>query len=151
MAGLLVAYFGSYATLRLTRYFVLQEFYCLSCSDTLMQQIKKDYPAASEITVASMRNQIGCGRIQKEGKRIGEAVLVPLFRPLGELEMVIRGHSQVRISAYNNVTDETGSEGGYTRTTLLKEYKVTRRDQRLSPTSPDGLPSQKTNECSVGQ
>ena len=129
LAATLAAYVGVYATLRFTRYFVRQEFLCMSCSATLMQQIRKDHPAARAITVESERNQIGCGRIQKGGKRFAESVLLPLILPPGELEMILRGYSETIVSAFDNVTEDAGSEGPYTRATLLGEYRVTRRDQ----------------------
>jgi hypothetical protein len=130
VAAILAAYIGLYAVLRLTRYFVRQEYLCISCSPAMMKRIQKDHPTPRGVlTVESERNQIGCGKIQKQGKRFAESALLPLFRPLGEGEMVVRGFSVATISVFDNVDEPAASEGTYTRTTLVTNYTVRRKDQ----------------------
>ncbi len=96
----------------------------------MMKRIQKDHPTPRGVlTVESERNQIGCGKIQKQGKMFAESALLPLFRPLGEGEMVVRGFSVATISVFDNVDEPAASEGTYTRTTLVTNYTVRRKDQ----------------------
>jgi hypothetical protein len=126
----LVTYAGTYAVLRLGKYFIRQQFLCLGCSPSMMKRIQRDFPKPKGlIQVASDRNQIGCGKIQKDEKRFGESILLPLFRPLGEVEMRLRGFNAVMIAVTDGVDEPAGSEGSFLRETLLTNYPATRRDQ----------------------
>jgi len=131
-ASVLAAYGGTYCVLRLTKYFVRQEFACQSCSDSVMERIRREHPTLRHISVESQRNQIGCGRIQKDGRRLGEPVLLPLFRPLGELEMRLRGfnHSTMHVQGYVN-DGEPGTETYRTPPSFVCEFAVTRAEQGL--------------------
>ena len=66
----LLLYSGSYCVLRLSKYFVRQEFITFGCPDRIREKypddarpIKDGYTSYS---FESKRNQIGCGRIQKD-------------------------------------------------------------------------------------
>ena len=96
----------------------------------MMKRIHEDHPTPRGVlTVESERNQIGCGRVQKQGKRFAESALLLLFRPLGEGEMAVRGFNAATISVFDNVDEPAGSEGTFTRTTLVTNYTVRRKDQ----------------------
>ncbi len=131
VAALAIAgYGGTYCVLRLTKYFVRQDFACLSCSDSVMERIRREHPNMRHISVESQRNQVGCGRIQKDGRRFGEPVLLPLFRPLGELEMRVRGfnHSTLYVQGYVDGA-EPGTGIYHTPPNFVCEFTVTRAEQ----------------------
>ena len=134
----LLLYSGSYCVLRLVKYFVRQEFVTFGCSDHIREKypddagpIKDGYTSYS---FESERNQIGCGRIQKGSSRFGETILVPVFSPLGELEMRVRGFndSQLRILKYVAGFERYTSESNkvyFHRESLVDEITVGRNDQ----------------------
>ena len=106
---LLFLYIGSYCVLRLTRYLVRQEFLSERCS----KQIRDNYPddrgpvkdGYTWYSFESERNQIGCGRIQKDRVSFGESVLRPAFRPLAEMELQVRGFNRPSMWVHKNVAE----------------------------------------------
>jgi len=130
MAVVIVTYPGAYVVLRLSKYFVRQEFLSFGCSESVMDRLKTEYPAAVQLWTESERNQIGCGRIQKDKERFGEFLLLPVFRPLGELEMRVRGFNHSTMSVFADYYDSGVSpEGGPPRLELLTDLAVTREEQ----------------------
>lgn len=142
VAALLVLYAGAYCSLRLTKYFVRQQFLCFACSADMAHIITDQYPDGpgpvrdghTWYSYDSERNQIGCGRIQKDGRRFGEHLLLPLFWPLAELEMYVRGFGRSTMYIYRNVAeferyDSEQRKVYYTRTSLIDQFQISRRDQ----------------------
>ncbi len=83
----------------------------------------------------SDRNQIGCGRIQKDSVRFGETVLLPIYNPLGELEMRIRGfnHSKMRVTkraAEFERYDSSSNKVYFLQQTAVDKLTVSRNDQK---------------------
>jgi hypothetical protein len=143
VAALLPIYVASYCALRVTRYFVRQQFLCFSCSPATRERIRRQYPddtgeirdGHTSYTCESERSQIGCGRIQDEEDRFGERLLVPLFRPLGELEMHVRGFGTSTLDVYKHVAeferyDSEQRKVYFMRTSRVDRFEISRRDQR---------------------
>jgi hypothetical protein len=138
MCALLFIYVGSYCVLRLAKYFVRQEFLSEGCS----KQIRDRYPddkgpvrdGYTSYSFASERNQIGCGRIQKNCSKCGENILVPVFRPLGEVEMYVRGFGKVKMEVLKNIAeferyDSKSNKVYYHRESIMDQFAVSRHDQ----------------------
>ena len=90
----LLLYPETYCVLRLSKYFVRQQFVTFGCGESIRQKYPDDagpiQDGPESYSFGSERNQIGCGRIQKTSVRFGESVFLPVFTPLGEMEMHIR-------------------------------------------------------------
>ncbi len=136
------AYIGIYCLLRTTKYFVRQEFICFSCSGSAARYVREKYPddpgktreGHTSYGCESERNQIGCGRIQKDTPRLGEHILIPAFRPLGELEMRIRGFDTATMYVYRYVSEferynASSNKVYFPRMSLADKFPVSRRDQ----------------------
>lgn len=124
-----ILYPVSYLVLRATGYFVHQEFSCLSCSDELMDSLKRKYPGADWIEVTSERHQIGRGRIQGPEPGMISRHLLRVFIPLRESEMLLRGYVVTTMYVVGIARDEPTAEGVFERRTLLDELLISRNDQ----------------------
>ncbi len=127
--GFLSLYPASYLALRATRYLIHQDFLCLSVGQETMTALKRKFPQANSISVESERHQIGCGRVQKTKRRVGEAFVVPLFRPLSELEMHLRGYSTTALWVYDFNPVEVGNGRMDGIPELIAEMEITREQQ----------------------
>ena len=133
-----LVYAGTYCALRLTKYFVRQEFVTFSCNAHIRAKYPDDVGAISEghtsYEFESERNQIGCGRIQKQTNRLGESVLLPLYHALGELEMRIRGFnkSTMYVRKYVAEFERLDSESNkvyFARPSVSDKFVVSRNEQ----------------------
>ena len=60
--------------------------------------------------------------------------MIPLFRPLAELEMYVRGFGRTTMDVYRNVAtferyDAEQREVYFTRASLIDQLEISRRDQ----------------------
>lgn len=131
-------YTGIYCALRLTKYFVRQEFITFNCSEKIQQKYPGDKGPVTEgyttYQFESTRNQIGCGRIQKRETRFGENFILPVFYPLRELEMRIRGFntSTMNVLKYVAEFERYNSNGGkvyFSRGSLVDGFTIDRKEQ----------------------
>jgi hypothetical protein len=134
----LLLYPCSYVALRLTKYFVRQQFVTFGCSESIREKHPDDSGPVQDgytsYSFESDRNQIGCGRIQKDSARFGEPVLLPIFTPLGEMEMSLRGFTDSKLQVLKSVAeferyDSESNKVYYHRQSLLDEITVARKDQ----------------------
>jgi hypothetical protein len=132
-------YVGTYCTLRLTKYFVRQEFLTFGCGKAIRLQYPDDAGPIKEghtsYTFESERNQIGCGRIQKQTTRPGETILLSIHYPLGELEMYIRGFNTSTMHVLKSVAvferlDSDGDKVYFGNQSTVDEFVVSRKEQR---------------------
>jgi len=84
----------------------------------------------------SQRNQIGCGRIQKKSTRFGETFLTPLFSPMGEMEMRIRGFNTAKMQILKSVAEferynSSSNRVYFHRQSLVDEIVVSRNEQKF--------------------
>ena len=117
-----VVYVSSYALLRISRYFVHQELTTFYPPSSVRREFVDDPFPTQEGNVFyeffSTRNQIGCGHIQKPSSRLGEFILVPLYMPLAEVEMLLRGYGYAewyivkRVAVFERY-DDAGEEVYY--------------------------------------
>jgi hypothetical protein len=131
-------YAGTYCTLRIKKYFVRQEFLTFNCRESIRTKYPNDAGSIKEghtsYAFESERNQIGCGRIQKRTSRLGESILLPLYDPLGELEMRIRGfnRSTMYVRKYVEEFERFNSESNkvyFSRQSWADEFVVSRNEQ----------------------
>jgi hypothetical protein len=136
--ALLMLYFSSYCALRLTKYFVRQEFVTFGCPDRIREKYADDPGPNKDGHISysfdSERNQIGCGRIQKIEKRFAEVIMLPVFRPVGELEMYIRGFNSPILYVHKIVSeferyDSDANKVYFPRAVLTEKFPVRRKDQ----------------------
>ncbi len=133
-------YTGSYCLLRLKKYFVRQEFVTFTCSEEIQQKYPSDTGSVVEGHVSyefeSYRNQIGCGRIQKREVRFAETFLRPVFYPISELEMRLRGFnsSTMRVLKYVAELERYTPDGKkvyFPRQSTVDEFTIDRKEQTL--------------------
>jgi len=124
LALVVLSYPVAYGALRVSRYFVRQEFACFSCPTPLMQELEAKFPHAHQISVVSEATRIGCGRVQKKRTYFAESFLLSVFAPMAKLELGLRGFNSTTLYVHDNVTDAPSAEGVYVRTILLAELPV---------------------------
>ncbi len=140
LVGLVVAlmYPACYSVLRLSKYFVRQKFVTFVCPVHIRDKYPDDarpiQDGYTSYSFESERNQIGCGSIQKNHLRFGEAIILPVFRPLGEIEMRIRGftHSEMLVLMYVAEFERYGSDSNkvyFHRESLVDRIPISRKDQ----------------------
>ena len=131
-------YTGIYCALRLTKYFVRQEFITFNCSEKIQQKYPGDKGPVTEgyttYQFESTRNQIGCGRIQKRETRFGENFILPFFYPIRELEMRIRGYNSSTLYVNKYVAGferytSNGKKVYFHRRTPVKQFTIDRNEQ----------------------
>ena len=133
-------YTGLYCILRLTKYLVHQEFITFTCSEEIRQQYPSDTGPLKEgyttYEFESTRNQIGCGRIQKQQTRSAENIILPFFYPLRELEMRVRGFNSSTLNVMKYVSEferytTDGRKVYFPRSSLVNQFTIDRNKQTL--------------------
>ena len=136
--AILLLYPATYSVLRLTKYFVRQQFVTFGCPSHIREKYSDDAGPVKDghtsYSFESERNQIGCGRIQKDFTRFGEPILLPLFSPLGEAEMRIRGFNDPELQVFKHVAEfeRYGSDSNkvyFHRQSLIDQIPISREDQ----------------------
>ncbi len=130
----------TYCVLRLTKYFVRQQFVTFGCPDHIREKYSDDAKPIKEGYISysfeSERNQIGCCRIQKKYIRFGEPILLPLFSPLREAEMRIRGFNTSRMQIWKGVAEferynSASNRVYFHRYSLVDEIVISRNEQKF--------------------
>jgi hypothetical protein len=138
--GALLLYLGTYCVLRLNKYFVRQQFVTFDCDKSIRQKYPDDAGPLQDghksYSFESERNQIGCGQIQKTSVCFAESFLLPIFTPLGEMEMNIRGFNDSKLEVYKSVAeferyDSKSNKVFYLRQSLVNEISIRRKDQKF--------------------
>ncbi|GEM_PF-4347131 len=131
-------YGGSYVVLRLSRYLVHQQFMLLFHNEALREGYVDDPGPSREglrsYELESVRNQVGCGRIQKEKYYPAEAFILGFTTPLRELEMWLRGYGSttlyvMEITLQPDHISEDGRQNYFSRRSVAEERRINRFQQ----------------------